>query len=207
MQQRDERTPASTQDLHQRRGRDEIGSARRRPGPALEVTARRPSEELGAGHEERRALPQDERAVGKLVERRLVQTMRARTRIDPLRVELRVDRVGADLVGMQLAPDLPEPHVVLAAAERARAMPRGERGRLIEEEQLGEAARLQQRLAMPPVEPEPARDPALAAEPPPDPTVFVVQAPPVPVHEPASGFGDQFAERRHAVLQRHVNAP
>ena len=41
---------------------------------------------------------------------------------------------------LALAPDLAEAHVVFAAAQRARAMPGRERGRLVEKEQLCEAA-------------------------------------------------------------------
>ena len=71
--------------------------------------------------------------------------MRARAGIDALGVQLRVDRVRSDLAGVSVAPDLAEAVVVLAAAERARAMSGGEGGRLVEEEELGEAARLEQR--------------------------------------------------------------
>ena len=59
-------------------------------------------------------------------------------------MELHVDRVGAGLIGMELAPAPAEVDVVLPPAESARAMARGESGRLVEEEELGEAARLKQ---------------------------------------------------------------
>jgi hypothetical protein len=42
-------------------------------------------------------------------------------------VELRVDRVGADLPGMERTPDLAEADIVLAPAERAWTVPRRER--------------------------------------------------------------------------------
>jgi hypothetical protein len=79
----------------------------------------------------------------------------------------------------------------------------GERRRLVEEEELGEAARLQ--LVDPPAafELEPAGDPPFDLEPSDDVPAPVVQTPSVAVHEPARGIGDQLAERRDAVLQRH----
>jgi hypothetical protein len=49
-------------------------------------------------------------------------------------VELFVDCFRSDLLGMELAPELTEARVVLAPAERAGAVPRRERGRLVEEE-------------------------------------------------------------------------
>ena len=67
--------------------------------------------------------------------------LRARARRDALAVQLEVDRVGSGLARMELAPDLAQAHVVGAPAERARAMAGGERRHLVEEEQLGEAAR------------------------------------------------------------------
>ena len=58
--------------------------------------------------------------------------------LQPLRVQPLVDRVRSGL-----AEQLEEADVVLATAERARAMPRRERCRLVEEEQLREPARLE----------------------------------------------------------------
>ena len=66
--------------------------------------------------------------------------------VDALGVQLRVDRVRSDLAGWTCARSA-EAVVVLAPAERARAMTGGERGRLVEEEELGEAAGLEQRRA------------------------------------------------------------
>ena len=118
-------------------------------------------------------------------------------------MQLRVDRVGAPLPGMPLAPDLPEADVVLVPAERARSVPGGECGRLVEEEELREPAGLHECRAVPAPELEPARDPALAVVTPPDPPLVVVEAAAVPVDEPARRVGDQLARRRHPVLQRH----
>ena len=126
-----------------------------------------------------------------------------RAAVDALRVELRVDRVRPDRARMELAPELAEAHVVLAAAERARTVPGRERGRLVQEEQLGELPRLHQRLAVPAAELEPARDPAPRRPAPADPSLLVVQAAAVPVDEPAGGVRDQVAARRDAVLTRH----
>src|SRR5439155_20482520 len=123
---------------------------------------------------------------------------------EPIRVELGVDRVRPDLPGVEIPPDPHQTVVVLAPAQRARAMPRGERGRLVEEEQLREAARLHEWPAMPIAELEPAGDPALAVEPPADPPRGIVEAAPVPVHQAPGRIGHKLAERRHAVLERRV---
>ena len=52
---------------------------------------------------------------------------------------------GIDLVGAGGAADREEAPIVVAAAERARAMPGGEGGRLVEEEELGEFPGLEER--------------------------------------------------------------
>ncbi len=64
MQQRDHRVPTSAQDLDERRRGDEGDLAPRRSPVAFQVARRRPSQDLGAEHEERRAGAQDERTVG-----------------------------------------------------------------------------------------------------------------------------------------------
>ncbi len=147
---------------------------------------------------------QDKRAVGKLVELGHVVELRACAGGDPFAVELRVYRVGSDLTRMQLGPDRREAIVVLAAAERARAMSGGKRGRLVEEEQLSEAARLQERATLPAAELEPTGDPALAGIAPPNAPRLVVQATSISVYEAAGGIRDEVAERSDPVLQRHV---
>ena len=68
---------------------------------------------------------------------------------DPFGEELPVDRICADLALVQPGPDLREADVVLATAQRAWPVAGGERGRLVEEEQLGELAGLAQRAAQP----------------------------------------------------------
>ena len=102
-------------------------------------------------------------------------SLSARVRVDPLRVELGVDGVRAGLIRMDRAPDRHEPYVVIAPAERAGAMAGGERGRFVQEEQLGEPARLHQRRPVPPSERQPAGDPARAVESPSDDAGLVVQ--------------------------------
>ena len=62
--------------------------------------------------------------------------------IDALRVQLRVDGVGAGLGWVELAPDRAQALVVRAPALGAWAMAGREGGRLVEEEQLRVAARL-----------------------------------------------------------------
>ena len=56
---------------------------------------------------------------------------------------------------------------------------------------------------MPAAKAEPARDPAPPRVPAPDPAVLVVETAAVPVHQPTVGDGDELAQRRHPVLQRH----
>src|SRR2546430_13839059 len=79
----------------------------------------------------------------------------------------------------------------------------GERGGLVEEEQLGEPAGPHQRRPVPAAEPQPARDPPLPCVGAADAPGFVVQTAAVAVHEPARGIGDELAERRHPVPARH----
>src|SRR5205823_1993148 len=102
--------------------------------------------------------------VGEVVDRGRVEAVRASLGIHALGVELRVDRVGPCATPVELAPHRAEPVVVLAPAERAGTVAGGERGRFVEEEELGEATRLQQRLAVPAAKREPAGDPALTGE-------------------------------------------
>jgi hypothetical protein len=151
----------------------------------------------------RRSALEDERAVGQRVDRCVVKAMPPRSRVDPLALQLRVDRVGSVLIGMLLDPDLDEVVVVLPPAKSARTMPGGEGGRLVQKEELGEAARLQQRVTPPAAEPEPAGDPAFAVVPAPDASGFVVEAAAVGVHESAGGVRDELAERRDPILQSH----
>jgi hypothetical protein len=80
---------------------------------------------MDAEHHVRRTFVQDERAVRKVGERHVVQALLRRAGMDPLRVELRVDRIGSDPAGMKLALRRDEAHVVGASAEGARSMPRG----------------------------------------------------------------------------------
>jgi hypothetical protein len=78
---------------------------------------------------------QHERAVRQLVETRGV--VPASRPVEPLAVKPRVDRVRAGC-----PQNLREPVVVGAAAQGARPVTRRERRRLVEEEELGEAAGL-----------------------------------------------------------------
>src|SRR5262249_7640181 len=111
-----------------------------------------------------------------------------------------VDRVRAFLARMDVLPERREANVVLPAAQRAGPVPRRERGRLVEEEELGELAGLHQRLTVPALELEPARDPALRGVAAANAPLVVVQAPAVPVDEPPRRVRDQLAERRDAIL-------
>jgi len=147
VQERHERLPARVQDRDEGGRCDQERLPQCRAGSVVCVARCGPAQQVWAEHEPGLALEQDERAVGEFVELSFVVALLARAGIDALGVELRVDRVGADLAGVQLAPDRNEALVVLAAAERARTMAGCEGGRFIEEEQLGEAAWLQERPA------------------------------------------------------------
>ena len=189
VKQRNERLPAGAQHGDQRGRRDQQRLPLRAPRPAFRVARRRPSQQLRAEHEVRRVRLEDEGAVGKLVEWRLVAQLPACVRSNALGLELRVDRVGTDLTWVEVLPDRDEPRVVVAAAERTRAMAGGESSRLVEEEQLREAARLQQRAPLPAAELEAAGDPALAAVAPADTPGLVVEAAAIAVDQAARGIG------------------
>ena len=167
------------------------------------VAARRPAQELLPVHEVGLAVREHEGAVGELGERGAVMPLTARRGLDALAVELLVEGVGASLARVERAPDLDEPVVVRAAAQRARAVTGRERRRLVEEEQFREATGLHERCSVPAAELELARDPALHGEASPDASLGVVQAAAVPIDEPARRVGDQVAERRDAILSRH----
>ena len=129
-------TPAGAKELDEQRRRDQI-DPRARSRPPLPVPGGRPAQQLAAEHEPRLAFLEHEGAVGEIGELRAVQPATAR-RVQALRVETLVDRVGAQAEAGDDAV------VVLAPAERAGAVPRSERRRLVEEEELREAARLEQ---------------------------------------------------------------
>jgi hypothetical protein len=97
---------------------------------------------------------------------------------------------------------LEEAGVVLAAAFRARAVAGGEGGGVVEEEELGVAARLQQ-SASAVLELEAAGDPAAQGVGAADPAVVVVEGAAVAVDESARRVGDELAEGGDAVLVRH----
>ena len=127
-----------------------------------------------------------------------------RSRIEALGVELGVDRVRSDLARMQVAPDRDQAVVVLAPAFRTRTMPGCERRHFVEEEELGVAAGLQQWTSAPAAELEPARDPALHREAASDAALAIVKTAAIAVHEATGRVRDQIAERRDAVLERHL---
>jgi hypothetical protein len=96
--------------------------------------------------------------------------------------------------------------VVGPAAQRARAVAGRKRRRLVEKEQLGEPARLQQALPLPATELESAGDPAAAVVVAADAAGGVVQAAAVSVDETVARMGDQLAEWCDPVLEWHCDA-
>lgn len=84
-------------------------------------------------------------------------------------------------------------------------MARGESGRLVEKEELSEAAWLEQRVSVPAPELQAAGDPAPAVEAPADAALLIVQTATVPIYQAAARIRDQLAEWRDPILQRHLD--
>jgi len=135
-----------------------------------------------------------------------VEAARPRRGVDPLVVQPAVDHVRAALV-VEPAPDRREPVVVRAATLGTRAVPRPERRRLVQEEELREPARPLERRATAPAELEAARDPAPHLVHAPDVALRVVEAAAIAVDEPTRRMGDELTERRDTVLQGHRRPP
>ena len=173
------------------------------PSLAEARAAVRPAQELVAEHEPGRLVDDDECAVWKPAEGRVVVALHAPVRVEPLLVQLQVDGVGSGLPRMPAPPELAEADVVLPAAQRTRPVPGREGRRLVEEEELGEPARLQERRTPPTPELQPAGDPAAHGEAASDPALVVVEAAAVPVDEATLGNGDEVAERGDTVCKRH----
>jgi hypothetical protein len=159
--------------------------------------------QVRAEHQVRGAALQDERPVWKVGEFRNVQPMSACSRIEALAVELRVDRVRSGLAGMELAPRLHQVLVIGATAERAGPMSGGERRRLVQEEELGEATGPEKRVSPPAPEFEAARDPTLSVVAAQEVATRIVEAAAIAVHQPTCRFGDQLAEWSHPIAKRH----
>src|ERR1700749_1823931 len=127
----------------------------------------------------------------------------ARRGVHPLRVQLVVHRVGADLPGVQRLPHRAEALVVLIAALAAWPVACGKRGRLIQEEQLGVAPGLHERRPPAALELQAARDPAAHAPAAADLALGVVDDPAVGVDQTARGVGEDLLLRGGAVAQGH----
>ena len=203
MQERHRSLPPCCQHRNQRRRRKDDRSATR-PRLRVDVRGGGPPQEPLAEHEERGTAVDDEHAVGEGLERGLMAPLTAGRPVHPLDMEPRVDCVRPALVAwMELAPECDKASVVLVSAERTGTMARGEGGRLVEEEQLGESPRLQKARPSPATKLEPAPDPTPTVEAPPNVAVPVVQAATIAVDEPSRRVGDELAERRHPVPERH----
>jgi hypothetical protein len=177
--------PVLLQDGHERRRRDH-GELTLRAAPHTDVPAQAPGQELGSEHQLRLSVEQHEGSVREIVRVCEVETTLARHEVEPLRVQPRVDGVGA----AGLSEQFEKAHIVPATAKCARTVARSERCRLVQKEELREPSGLHQRLAVPVTKREAACDPALAVIAADDSAVGVVEAPTVAVHETASGIGD-----------------
>jgi hypothetical protein len=204
VQQRDERLPSGTQGRDERRGRDHERLPTCRPRRAIDVPACRPTQEVRPEHQPGCRFEQDERRIGELVQRFLVVELGARDGIDSLELELGVDRVGSHPSGVKVSPDIRESSVVLATTEGARTMAGGQRGRLVEEEQLRETAGLHERTALPTAKLEPASDPPFPVRTTADAPRLIVEAATVPVDKATRGVRDQLAERCDPILKGHL---
>src|SRR5690349_19161211 len=110
-----------------------------------------------------------------------------------------------NIAARRLRPFLRESLRINAAALETGAMPGSKRSHLVEEKQVGVAGR-PPHIVAPPFELEHAADP-LARSPAPLPQTLVItmEAPAaVAEHRAARRRRDQLAERRDAILQRHV---
>jgi hypothetical protein len=174
------------------------------------IAARRPLQQRRTPDRERlarRFRQREEGRVGQIVDRHEVPALRAsglKAR-QALRMEHAVDLAGAQSDGAPASGGEGggERARVGAATLEAGAMPGGERGRLVEEEQLGIARA--PNLAMPPLELEPAADPG-ARHPPPQPqrAVGAMEAPAAVAEEqPPGDIGMEIAERIDAIGKRH----
>ena len=182
-----------------------IAAARPRGAPhAAVVAGRRPAEELArrARATARPRAGRTRRPAGR--QPRVVEPAAAPPAASRSPWSCSVDGVGAASARVELAPDRPQAVVVLAPAERARPVAGRHRRRLVEEEELGELPRLEERPPLPSPELEPAGDPAPVVVAAADPAGVVVEAAAVPVDEPAGWVGDELAERRYPVLERHA---
>jgi hypothetical protein len=195
--------PSRAEHVHEGRRREERDVARA-PGPALRVAGRSPAQQSRAENEPRHIRLHDEGSVREVVELSPMEASIPRPGIDPLGVEPQIDRVRTDWITVALFPCVTETDVVLAPAKRTWAMTRGERGRLVQEEQLRELARLQQRAPVPAAELQATRDPPSYRPLSSNTSEIVVQTATVPVHEPPGWVRDELAEGRDAVLEWHV---
>ena len=206
MQKRDERIPARAQHRDQQRRRDH-DSPPLGPRPRRDIAVRRPPQQPVAAHKPWLSGVEHERAVGEVAKRRRVAPLGACRQVEALGVQPRVHLVGGRPAAAGTRADVQEAVVVGSPAEGAGAVAGGKRGRLVEKEQLGEPARPQQAPALPAAEFKLARDPAPAVVVAADSAGGVMQAAAISIDETPARVGDQLAEWRDPVLERHCDAP
>src|SRR3954454_22951931 len=102
---------------------------------------------------------------------------------------------------MDLRPRVDELFVIDVPAKTTRPVSGRECSRLVEEEQLGEPARLHEPPAMPPSELELAGDPPPDAVRTADVPLRVVHVPAIRVHEAPRRDGDRLPQRCHPIAQ------
>jgi glutathione synthase/RimK-type ligase-like ATP-grasp enzyme len=178
-----------------------IDVAMRRPRPPVRVSGVGPCEQRLVFDEPRAVVEHDEGSVRKFGEIRAIDALDA-GRCEPIAVKPLVDEISAHRPAVACRPKRTETLVVRIPAFGARPMTGRERRRLVEEEELSPPARRHDDAANP-FELQPARDPPLHLRVSDDAAQVVVQDAAISHHVTTPGKGDDFAERRDAVLQRH----
>lgn len=133
----------------------------------------------------------------------MMEAPRVRAFVDPLSLQLRIDRPCTGLVRVRRAPRSCEVHEVFSPAFGAGPMTCCKGRCFVQEEELREPARRHQRPAPAPFELQPACDPPEPVVRTSDSSRFVVEAAAVPVDEASRLGGNYLTERGDAIVQRH----
>ena len=170
----------------------------------LRVTRWCPAQQDSAAHGEGSIWFVSEREKGAVGQRIDGEPMAAfAAAIEPLPMQHAIDVVGAARGALLAGKSRSKRERIGAAALETGTMPGGERGRLVQEEQLGVARAPD--LAVPALEFEHATDPAARYPPARAQRAVIAMKPPAAIAEykAARGIGEQIAERIDAIGKRH----
>ena len=193
----------SGQDANDRRRREHVDHAAARSQNARVVTPRRPGQQRIAADTESCAAERDESTVRQGVDVATVPALGAALQALAVKHLIHIRSAGAPAATTRFAPIFGKSFRFLSPAFEAGPVPGGERGRLVEKEQLG--VEPPPYVALPPFEREHAADP-LPRSPAPrrERPRRGVKPPAAIAHESAARrVGKKFAERIDAILQRH----